>query len=715
MNVTKNPIDISIIITAHKEGLIAHKTMLSVFQNIEQLDKDISTEVIVGLDAPDVTTARYFDSYLDDNRVTVVQSNFGEPSQNRNNTIEHANGAYVLLVDGDDLLSSNFLRTAHTIASKATDSILVHPEAHLQFGVEEDHCTLWLCEDSFSKEEDALIMSYWNRWTNVQFGKREIFLEYPFVPASDGYGYEDFHFNSETRANNIKHVVAPETVLFYRKKAVSVQAQHISQKASVPLTTLLNLNYFKVMDVSHYPSARPRSKVKAAATYLYRTASTTAQKVSVIQNAVAPTVRRVMFNKNSTRVPKWLIKEWENINRIENQLFPTEGEIAKLEFHPLSFNQHWTDFGIVYKKLADQVTKLPDYLFLPPELSVGGTEKLMFNYVRALIEIHPDWHIAVIGKRPAESPFDIPNQVDFIDFDGTTAHLGKYERGVLWSRFFVQLGVKRLHIINSKHWLTWARHYKTLLEHNNYNLYISLFMREYVHEPNRILSLADPELREVWPVVTKVFTDNAKVVDQTLENNAFEPEKFSVHYQPEMSSYSAPKHISSKKPLKILWASRISYQKRPDLLRKIAAKLGDSVSIDAYGTIEKKQFKPNYFKDSAITYKGSFSGISSLPTEKYDLYLYTSDTDGIPNILLEIAAKGLPIIASNVGGISEFIVDRETGLLAHDNSVDGFVTAIEQLRKDSKLAHSLAVNAQKKLRKQHTWLSFLVEIEKDIN
>lgn len=708
--------DLSIIITAHHEGLVAHKTVLSLLENLERISPSVTYEIIIGLDSPNDGTKDYFGRYKDDSRFDILTTDFRDPSQNRNNAVRHSTGEFIMLIDGDDMVSPSFIKTALDLAQNSKKPILIHPEAHLQFGVDEPNCTLWICQNSFSKEKDALIMCYWNRWTNVQFGRREIFIDHPFVPATNGYGFEDFQFNSETRADDIRHLVAPETIAFYRKKSESVQSQHIHHRAVVPKTKLLDLDYIKSLSTKNLPIPTKQSSVRRVAYSSYRTAQAVVNKIEPIKNLLTPIARKALHDKKVKVIPIWLIREWKNINHIENQLYPTVGEIAKLEFHPLSFRQNWTEFGVVFKQLADQVSRRPDYLFLPPEIKVGGTEKLMFNYVKALSLAHPNWQVAIIGKRPPEGLFDIPEKVDFIDFDDTTKNLTTYEKSILWDRFFIQLDPSRIHIVNNKRWLTWARQHRNLLEKNNFRLYVSLFMREFTHEKGRILTLADPEIREAWQAIDKVFTDNQNVIDETLSNNAFEPEKFAVHYQPQdLKDINKPKVIDPKKTIRILWASRISFQKRPDILKEIANRLGDNFIVDAYGAIEKNQFKPDYFSGSKVNYKGSFNGIDSIPTQEYGIYLYTSETDGIPNILLEISSKGLPIVASDVGGIKEFVKHGQTGLLVDMKNISGYTDALNQLASNPEKAKQLTKNSQKLLKEQHSWESFIEQIKTDVS
>jgi glycosyltransferase involved in cell wall biosynthesis len=47
-----------------------------------------------------------------------------------------------------------------------------------------------------------------------------------------------------------------------------------------------------------------------------------------------------------------------------------------------------------------------------------------------------------------------------------------------------------------------------------------------------------------------------------------------------------------------------------------------------------------------------------------DLFLLTSVSEGIPVTLIEAMAAGLPVVSTNVGGVSEVVAEGQTGLLA---------------------------------------------------
>jgi glycosyltransferase involved in cell wall biosynthesis len=73
------------------------------------------------------------------------------------------------------------------------------------------------------------------------------------------------------------------------------------------------------------------------------------------------------------------------------------------------------------------------------------------------------------------------------------------------------------------------------------------------------------------------------------------------------------------------------------------------------------------------------------------------DRDGIPNVLIEAAACGLPIVTTPVSGIPELIEDRQSGLLVPSRNPAALARAIAVLLRSKKLRGRLRANARKKV------------------
>ena len=71
----------------------------------------------------------------------------------------------------------------------------------------------------------------------------------------------------------------------------------------------------------------------------------------------------------------------------------------------------------------------------------------------------------------------------------------------------------------------------------------------------------------------------------------------------------------------------------------------------------------------------------------------SGDEEGIPVVVKEAMAAGLPVIATRHGGIPEIVEDGETGLLVPEHSPGAIVRALECLLDDPALAPRLARNA----------------------
>ena len=75
-----------------------------------------------------------------------------------------------------------------------------------------------------------------------------------------------------------------------------------------------------------------------------------------------------------------------------------------------------------------------------------------------------------------------------------------------------------------------------------------------------------------------------------------------------------------------------------------------------------------------------------------DIFVLPSRNEGISNTILEAMASGLPVVATNVGGNPELVVENETGLLVPADNADGMANALYHYLKnpDQRLAHGVA-------------------------
>ena len=78
-----------------------------------------------------------------------------------------------------------------------------------------------------------------------------------------------------------------------------------------------------------------------------------------------------------------------------------------------------------------------------------------------------------------------------------------------------------------------------------------------------------------------------------------------------------------------------------------------------------------------------------------DVFLMPSMWENCPYSCLEAMVAGRAIVASDVGGLPELVVDNETGSLASNEGPESFVTALARLIEDSALRERLGTSARR--------------------
>lgn len=152
---------------------------------------------------------------------------------------------------------------------------------------------------------------------------------------------------------------------------------------------------------------------------------------------------------------------------------------------------------------------------------------------------------------------------------------------------------------------------------------------------------------------------------------------------------------------KLLWAGRLDRQKRFDLLLKIAEAMPD-VDFECWGKAVLDAAPDLGRLPANVTLRAPFKTYADLPLDASDGWIYTASWDGLPTILIELAALGMPIAASAVGGVPE-LIDEETGWpVRAPEDVKAYVTALRAMLGDAGARLRKVEALQARVRKRHT-------------
>src|SRR5262249_43920280 len=90
--------------------------------------------------------------------------------------------------------------------------------------------------------------------------------------------------------------------------------------------------------------------------------------------------------------------------------------------------------------------------------------------------------------------------------------------------------------------------------------------------------------------------------------------------------------------------------------------------------------------------------------------LASGRSEGVPTALLEAMAHGLPVLASNVGGIPGIVRPSTTGLLSERRAPASLERCLERIRLDPDLRAELADGARR-LAREHYWSAIAPRLE----
>lgn len=95
--------------------------------------------------------------------------------------------------------------------------------------------------------------------------------------------------------------------------------------------------------------------------------------------------------------------------------------------------------------------------------------------------------------------------------------------------------------------------------------------------------------------------------------------------------------------------------------------------------------------------------------DAFDLFVQASNSEALPNVLIEASAAGLPIVATAAGGSGELVHDGETGLLVPIDDVDALTLTIDRAINDAGLRHRMGSAARGLVEREYGMERFVDE------
>jgi len=86
-----------------------------------------------------------------------------------------------------------------------------------------------------------------------------------------------------------------------------------------------------------------------------------------------------------------------------------------------------------------------------------------------------------------------------------------------------------------------------------------------------------------------------------------------------------------------------------------------------------------------------------------DIFIRPSRSEGLGNSFLEAMAAGIPVIATPVGGIPDFLKDGETGLFCEVGNPRSIAQKAEKFMKDRESRDYIVDRARQMVRSRYGW------------
>lgn len=697
--------------------------------------KNIPAELLIMLDNATAATIDEAEYWCVPGRVDVpvrvLRRTFGDAGASRNAGAEAALGRFVAFCDGDDLVTSNYFAQALQMLSETADPLIVHPGVVVSFGA---RSIIWKIPASEEIDHRDLIRH--NLWPSSSVAARSTFLNYPYVSLASGVGFgpEDWLWNVETSIAGIAHRPAPDTMFFYRVRLFGgVNNGHLH--SILPPFDLEGLIRALPVDAPTLATGERLTLRELTRSLPQRSYRFALPAIRFLTNGWNRKFKETLYTlamrfsggrKPALPLSAAILNALREAAELDPALSWTANGFENLtEWNPVA-----DEYAGLLISMVNQLRDHAGAIVAVPWVGIGGADMVSLNYSKALAATpHLQGKVSILSTYTPSRTLRhlIPEDINFVQIPETFRDLSPELQRRLLAQVFILVKPPLILSVNCFDVTNALQFYGAQIASLS-RVYLTLFAFDRIGAGYPVNPITDDSQRAYLDDIERVLTDNTVTAGLLRDMLALDGSKVGVHHQPALDFTPAltiethaytDSSFSAQSPFKLLWPHRLDKEKRPETLILIARQLAAEklpVEIHVYGQQVLSGGGPALMKSlsaAGIKYNGPYQGgLRSLPTSEYHALLLTSESEGLPLVLVQSMLLGLPVIATAVGGVTDIVRELETGLLARDpEDIDGFMVAIRHLMDSVEERRRIIHAAYDFAATQHGWEHFTALVE----
>lgn len=239
------------------------------------------------------------------------------------------------------------------------------------------------------------------------------------------------------------------------------------------------------------------------------------------------------------------------------------------------------------------------------------------------------------------------------------------------------------------------------------------------------LAEVESKMAPLWWQFKNIFTsaDQVQVISTYLSNWAVKmgTDENKIVVIPNgvdlKTFYCDQEKLSDKEEKIIFTSSRLVKKNAVEVIIKALTHLSSNFILRIAGTGEEENNLKKLVKNLALDSKVEFLGNLSHPEivqelKQADVFTRPSRSEGLGNSFLEAMAAGVPVVATKVGGIADFLRHQETGFICE---VDNPESLAEQIKfivdpQNKEIVWTVTNNARNLVKEKYHWEKISLQI-----